>query len=47
MCALRKTKAEPGFEMQDVSIPTPGPDEVLIQVKEVQRPSSPWVGIWV
>jgi len=30
---LRKTKPEPGLEMQDVSIPTPGPDEVLIQVK--------------
>lgn len=31
--ALRKNKTKPGPEMQDVSIPTPGPDEVLIQVK--------------
>ena len=33
MRALRKMGPGPGLEMVEVDIPTPGPDEVLIQVK--------------
>lgn len=32
MKAVVKTKSEPGAELLDVSIPTPGPDEVLVKV---------------
>ena len=33
MRALRKTGPGRGFEMADIPVPSPGPDEVLIQVK--------------
>jgi threonine 3-dehydrogenase len=33
MRAVRKLAREPGFALVDVPVPTPGPDEVLVQVK--------------
>jgi threonine 3-dehydrogenase len=33
MLALRKTAAEPGLRLEEVPVPTPAPDEVLVEVE--------------
>ena len=33
MLALRKTAAEPGLRLEEVPVPVPAPDEVLVEVE--------------